>query len=38
MCGWLAGPTAQELTLPLKADSVRFGVIGDTGTGEVSQS
>lgn len=30
---WLAGPVAQELTLPLKPDSVRFGVIGDSGTG-----
>jgi predicted phosphodiesterase len=31
---WLAVPAAQELTLPLKPDSVRFGVIGDNGTGE----
>jgi predicted phosphodiesterase len=31
--GCLAGPAAQDLALPLKADSVRFGVIGDTGTG-----
>ena len=37
VCCWLAGPSAQELTLPLKADSVRFGVIGDTGTGEVPE-
>ncbi len=28
---------AQELTLPLKPDSVRFAVIGDTGTGETPQ-
>ena len=32
--GWLAGPAAQELALPLKPNSVRFAVIGDTGTGE----
>lgn len=35
--GWLAGPAAQELTLPLKLDSVRFGVMGDTGTGGTPQ-
>ncbi|MEO8678247.1 MAG: metallophosphoesterase [Vicinamibacterales bacterium] len=35
--GWLAVPAAQELTLPLKADSVRFAVIGDNGTGERPQ-
>jgi hypothetical protein len=35
--GWLAGPAAQELTLPLKPDSVRFGVIGDSGTGGAPQ-
>ncbi len=34
---WLAVPAAQELTLPLKPDSVRFGVIGDSGTGETPQ-
>ena len=34
---WWAGVAAQELTLPLKAGSVRFGVIGDTGTGEVPE-
>ena len=28
---------AQELTLPLKPDSVRFAVIGDMGTGEKPQ-
>ncbi|HEY3442860.1 MAG TPA: metallophosphoesterase [Paludibaculum sp.] len=28
---------AQELTLPLKADSVRFAVIGDMGTGDKPQ-
>lgn len=31
---WLAGPSAQELTLPLKPNSVRFAVIGDNGTGD----
>jgi Calcineurin-like phosphoesterase len=35
--GWLAVPAAQELTLPLKPDSVRFGVIGDNGTGGAPQ-
>ena len=34
---WLAGPAAQELTLPLKPDSVRFGVIGDNGTGDAPE-
>ena len=34
---WLARPAAQELTLPLTAESVRFGVIGDGGTGEAPQ-
>jgi len=34
---WLASPAAQELTLPLRPDSVRFGVIGDTGTGATPQ-
>jgi predicted phosphodiesterase len=34
---WLAGPAAQELTLPLKPDSVRFAVIGDNGTGEAPE-
>jgi predicted phosphodiesterase len=29
--------SAQELTLPLKPDSVRFLVIGDTGTGESAE-
>ena len=29
-----AGVTAQQNTLPLKQDSVRFAIIGDTGTGE----
>ena len=28
---------AQNLTLPVKSDSVRFAVIGDTGTGETAQ-
>ncbi len=28
---------AQELTLPLKTDSVRFAAIGDMGTGEKPQ-
>ena len=35
--GWLTVTADQQLTLPLKADSVRFGVIGDNGTGEVPQ-
>lgn len=35
--GWLAVPAAQELTLPVKPDSVRFAVIGDNGTGEPPQ-
>ncbi len=30
-------PAAQELALPLKPDSVRFAVIGDTGTGSSAQ-
>jgi predicted phosphodiesterase len=34
---WWAGPAAQDLTLPLKPDSVRFGVIGDNGTGGVPE-
>jgi len=35
MLGALAlRPAAQDVTLPLKANSVRFGVIGDTGTGD----
>jgi predicted phosphodiesterase len=34
---WLAGPAAQELTLPLKTDSVRFAVIGDNGTGDAPE-
>jgi hypothetical protein len=32
--GWLSGPSAQDLAPPLTPDSVRFGVIGDNGTGE----
>jgi 3',5'-cyclic AMP phosphodiesterase CpdA len=32
-----AGPGAQELTLPLEVDSVRFAIIGDSGTGERGQ-
>jgi len=38
--GWLAAPlapVAQDLALPLKANSVRFGVIGDNGTAEKAQ-
>ena len=35
--GWLPAPAAQELTLPLAPDSVRFGVIGDNGTGKAPQ-
>jgi predicted phosphodiesterase len=34
---WLAVTADQQLTLPLKADSVRFGVIGDNGTGEIPE-
>jgi predicted MPP superfamily phosphohydrolase len=38
---WLAGfpfrPWAQELTFPLKQDSVRFAVIGDSGSGNTKQ-
>jgi calcineurin-like phosphoesterase family protein len=34
---WLAGPAAQDLALPLKPDSVRFGVIGDSGTGKAPE-
>lgn len=34
---WLANSAAEEPTLPLKPDSVRFGVIGDSGTGETPQ-
>jgi Calcineurin-like phosphoesterase len=34
---WLARPAAQDLTLPQKPESVRFGVIGDNGTGEGPQ-
>jgi predicted phosphodiesterase len=34
---WLAVLSAQELALPLKPDSVRFGVIGDNGTGDTPE-
>lgn len=34
---WLAAPIAQDLALPLKPDSVRFAVIGDSGTGAKPQ-
>src|ERR1700752_3148970 len=40
LVGWLAGPIlpdAQDLAFPLKANSVRFAVIGDNGTGEKAQ-
>src|ERR1700722_4523050 len=33
----LAGAQAPEIKLPLTADSVRFAVIGDSGTGELPQ-
>jgi hypothetical protein len=33
-----AGASAADLTLPLKQKSVRFAVIGDSGTGEKAQS
>src|SRR5205085_12623139 len=32
-----ADPNAHELTLPMKKDSVRFAVIGDSGTGDSPQ-
>ena len=35
--GLLTLTADQQLTLPLQTDSVRFGVIGDNGTGEVAQ-
>jgi predicted phosphodiesterase len=35
-CG-LTATADQQPALPLKVDSVRFGVIGDSGTGEVAQ-
>jgi len=35
--GWLARPAAQDLALPTKADSVRFAVIGDQGSGSKQQ-
>ncbi|MEO6223297.1 MAG: metallophosphoesterase, partial [Vicinamibacterales bacterium] len=44
--GWLAGPSAQgraaiqapvDVALPMKANSVRFGVIGDQGSGAKEQ-
>ena len=31
---WLPRPAAQDVALPLKPNSIRFGVIGDTGTGD----
>jgi len=34
---WLTVTADQQLTLPLRTDSVRFGVIGDNGTGEAAQ-
>jgi hypothetical protein len=34
---WLAGSAAQDLTLPLTPDSVRFAAIGDNGTGDPPQ-
>jgi predicted phosphodiesterase len=34
---WTAPLAAQALTLPLKKGSVRFGIIGDTGTGDGSE-
>lgn len=35
--GLLAGTSAQDLALPAKANSVRFGVIGDQGSGSKQQ-
>jgi hypothetical protein len=34
---WLATPAAQDLALPVKPNSVRFAVIGDTGSGDPQQ-
>lgn len=34
---WLAAPAAQNLTLPVTANSVRFAVIGDQGSGSKQQ-
>lgn len=34
---WLVSPAAQERTLPLTPDSVKFAVIGDSGTGARGQ-
>jgi Calcineurin-like phosphoesterase len=34
---WLAVTADQQLTLPLKTESVRFGVIGDNGSGEAPE-
>jgi len=34
---WAATSAQQSLTLPLKQDSTRFAVIGDTGTGEPAE-
>jgi hypothetical protein len=34
---WLAAPAAQDLALPMKADSVRFAVIGDQGSASRQQ-
>lgn len=35
--GWIAIASAQEVALPMKPDSVRFGVIGDQGSGARAQ-
>jgi predicted phosphodiesterase len=37
LCGAPSAMQADDLRLPLKKDSVRFAVIGDTGTGDVHQ-
>lgn len=34
---WLVAPAGQELTLPVTRDSVKFAVIGDSGTGGKGQ-
>jgi hypothetical protein len=34
---WLAAPAAQDLALPMKANSVRFAVIGDQGSASKQQ-
>ena len=35
--GWTLAAVAQDLTLPNKATSLRFAIIGDSGTGDSNQ-